>query len=163
MSFFFLIRRWTGVIFCLCLASCRGWDTSWYLDRKWSAEISILDVKESKNKIDKIAIIRSKKRQIYTELSKFMEQSPQIIINQEKIRSLINSISIDAEVDNVSCSITENKYTPFHILAFDSSKMRTAYIILFPCDDGIYSTVWNYDNAGLYWIQTPSTLTMLAE
>lgn len=92
-----------------------------------------------------------------------MEQTPFIITDRNKIDSFINSISLTSEVDNVSCPITDRKYTPFHIVAFDSSRMRAAYIILLPCDKGEYSTVWNYDAAGLYWIQTPSILTRSAE
>ena len=143
------------VFICLLLLSCKGWDGTWHLDRVWSAEISVLNIEESKKQIDKIAIIRSKKRRIYTALSKFMQQKPFIINERDRIDSFINSISFSSKVDNVSCPITDSKYSPFHIVAFDSSTKRTAYIILLPCDDGKYSTVWNYDDAGLYWIKTP--------
>ena len=155
------ILKLCSVAICLFLLSCNGWDETWHLDKLWSAEISILNVEESKKQIDKIAIIRSKKRNTYTVLSEFMEQTPFVINEQDRIDSFINSISSSLEVNNDSCPITDQKCLTFHIIAFDSSTMRTAYIILLPCNDGQYCRVWNYDAAGLYWIQTPSILTKL--
>ncbi len=157
MKLFFL--KLCLVIICFALFSCEGWDEAWHIDTSWSEEISILNDERSKKQIDQIAFIRSNKRQIYTVLSEFMDQNPLIINKQGRIDSLINDISLNSEVNNISCSINDYKYSPVHIIAFDSSTMRTAYIILFPCDDGKHSTVWNYSGSGIYWIKTPSMLT----
>jgi hypothetical protein len=152
------ILRLCLVVVSLFLLSCEGWDETWRLDTLWSEEISILNNEKSKKQIDRIAIIRSKKRRTYTVLSDVMEQKPFIINERDRIDSLINSISSNSEVNNVSCSINDYKYFPFHIITFDSSTMRTAYIMLLPCDDGKHSTVLNYSGAGIYRIKTPSML-----
>lgn len=155
------ILRLCLVVICLCLflLSCKGWDETWHLDTSWSEEISILNNEKSKKQIDRIAVIRSKKRRTFTVLSDFMKQKPFVINERDRIDSLINSISLNSEVHNFSCPITDHKYSPFHIIAFDSSTMRTAYIMLYPCDDGKHSTVLNYSKSGIYWIKTPSMLT----
>jgi len=146
------------VIICFALFSCEGWDKTWHLDTFWSEEISILNNEKSKKQIDRIAIVRSEKRRTYTVLSDFMEQKPFIIHERDRIDSLINSISLNSEVHTFSCPATDHKNLPFHIIAYDSSTKRTAYIMLLPCDDGKHSTVLNYSGAGIYWINTSSML-----
>ena len=74
------------------------WDESWQLDKKWSEEISVLNVKESQSKIDKIAFVQSKKRNIYTTLRAFDEQKPQIIDQKSKIRSFIEAVSASSNI-----------------------------------------------------------------
>lgn len=150
-----------SVVICLFLLSCERWDETWHLDTSWSEEISILNNEKSKKQIDSIAIIRNKNRRTFTVLSDFMKQKPIIINERNKIESFINSISLNSEVNNFSCPATDCNNLPFHIIAFDSSTMRTAYIMLLPCDDGKHSTVLNYSGAGIYWIQTPSILMSL--
>ncbi len=142
----------------LFLSSCRGWDDHWNIEPQWSAKLSSLQDSESIARVKQIGLLKTSKQHIFLTLDEFNEQHPLYIDDIDTILLIFNQISRDKTVD-FTCSASDSKRECYHLVAFDSTK-NAAYIILYTCDD-TYSSVWNYEAAGIYWIITPPKIVEL--
>lgn len=137
------------IVTSLFLISCQNWDVNWHLSKQWSAELTVLQKYESILKVKRLGILISNRRNTFTTLQDYNNQHPLYIDNVDTIMVIFSEISGN-EYINSKCSAADQSKNYYHLVALDENN-NAAYIIICLCANDAYASVWNYDDAGIYW------------
>jgi hypothetical protein len=140
----------------LLLMSCRGWDDYWHIDDEWSFDLTFSQTPESVARVQRLCLLKARKRHMYTILEDFMDQQPVCIDDRTTIESILRKIAYRKNCE-CECPASDRLNDYYHLVAFDAERNST-YIRLLTCDDGVHTAVIDYLVSGIYWVAIPQEI-----